>query len=81
LVRTALSEYLLSIPGADVGEGIASTIVAEPGHGAIRSVRSIADAEGVKLRIFASPESNLVAQKDGAIITVKDVGLAGQKNE
>ena len=77
LVRTALSEYLLSIPGADVGEGIASSIIAEPGRGAIRSVRSTADAEGVKLRIFATPESNLVAQKDGAVITVKDVGLAG----
>lgn len=76
LVRTAPSEYVLRLPGADVGERVLSSVVAQADTGAIRSARPIADREGVKVRIFASPESNLVATRDGDTVTVRDVALS-----
>lgn len=76
LVRTAPSEYVLRLPGADVGEQISSSIMAQAGTGAIRSVRSVADKDGVNVRIFVTPESNLVVARNGDTLTVRDVGLS-----
>lgn len=76
LVRTAPSEYVLRLPGADVGEQIAASIMAQAGTGAIRSVRSVADKDGVSVRIFVTPESNLVVARNGDTLTVRDVGLS-----
>lgn len=76
LVRTAPSEYVLRLAGADVGDQIASTLIAQPGTGAIRSVRSVAEKDGVNVRIFVTPESNLVVARNGDTLTVRNVGLA-----
>jgi len=80
LVRTAPSEFVLKLPGADVGDRIASSILAKEGVGGIKSVRSISGDEGVELRIFVEPQANLVALRDGSTLTVRDIGLVADES-
>ena len=80
LVRTAPSEFVLKLPGADVGERIASSIIAKDASAGIKSVRSISGDEGVELRIFVEPQANIVALRDGANLTLKDIGLAADES-
>lgn len=80
LERTAPSEFVLKLPGADVGERIASSLIANNGAGSIKSVRSIASDKGVELRIFVEPQANLVALRDGSNLTVRDISLSADES-
>jgi len=80
LLRTAPSEFVLKLPGTDVGEQIAATLIAKEGSGSIKSVRSISDDKGVELRIFVNPQANLVALRDGSNLTVRDIGLVADES-
>jgi type IV pilus assembly protein PilQ len=80
LMRTAPSEFVLKLPGADVGEQIAASLVAKEGSGSIKSVRSISDDDGVELRIFVNPQANLVALRDGSNLTLRDIGLVADES-
>jgi len=62
LKRTAPSEYVLSIKGVEVDPAIATTLVASPGSGHIRTVRPVVSGNNVLLRIFADPKVNLSAR-------------------
>lgn len=76
LKRTAPSEFVLKLPGADVGERIASSLIADKGAGSIKTVRPISSDKGVELRIFVEPQANLVAFRDGSNLTVRDISLS-----
>jgi len=80
LLRTAPSEFVLKLPGADVGEQIAASLIAKEGAGSIKSVRSVSGDEGVELRIFVNPQANLVALRDGSNLTVRDIGLVADES-
>jgi type IV pilus secretin PilQ/predicted competence protein len=74
LKRTAPSEYVLSIKGVEVDPAVATTLVAAPGTGHIRTVRPITSGENVLLRIFADPKVDLSARATENKIVV----VAGQ---
>lgn len=55
LERTAPSEYVLRLPNTTFDASVIETVVANPGSGAIRSVRPVSENGGSLLRIFAQP--------------------------
>lgn len=72
LKQTAPSEYVLTIKDSSLAPGAGETQVAKSGSGSIRSVRPVNQGRDLILRIFAQPESNLVAHAEGAAIYVSD---------
>lgn len=70
--RTAPSEYVLRMEGADLNDTSVQTIVAPASSGQIRSVRPLVEGDAVALRIFASPLSDLQAERRGDQIIVRD---------
>jgi len=70
--RTAPSEYVLRMEGADFNDKSVQTIVAPASSGQIRSVRPLVEGDAVALRIFASPLSDLQAERRGDQIVVRD---------
>lgn len=72
LKQTAPSEYVLTIKDAALAPGAGETQVAKSGTGSIRSVRPVNQGRDLILRIFAQPESNLIAHAEGSNIYVSD---------
>jgi len=75
LKKTAPSEYILSFGNASIDTAAASTLVAPPTAGTIRSVRAITDGPGAAYRIFASPTADLKAEVRGNQFVVKGSDL------
>ena len=70
LKKTAPSEYVLDLEDAVLAPSIASTVVAKPGSGKIRSARVTEKDGSTQLRIFAAPEATLRAESRGGGIVV-----------
>jgi hypothetical protein len=62
LKKTAPSEYVLALEGAEVDASAMNTLVATPGAGQIRTVRPVVSGNDVLLRIFADPSTSLSAR-------------------
>jgi len=72
LSRTAPSEYILRLEGATFDPETITTLVAPPGSGAIRSVRTVTSGEDTLIRFFVEPDAELRAQVRGNAITVEN---------
>ncbi len=70
LKKTAPSEYVLTLEGAALDPSASAALVAAPGSGQIRSVRPVPQGKDVLLRIFANPNSDLIAQTQNNRIIV-----------
>jgi len=73
--RTAQSEYVLTLEGAQLSPAVEKAILAPPDSGSIRAVRPVVDGGNVMLRIFAAPEAMLRVQAEGSKLVV------GARNE
>lgn len=69
-VKTAPSEYVLTLEKATLETSADKTLVAPREAGQIRSVRPVVQDGNVALRIFANPETLLKAESDGNRIIV-----------
>lgn len=70
LKKTAPSEYVLTIEGAQIAPAANTGLVAPASSGLIRSVRPVAQGNDVLLRIFAAPGSTLTARQQSNKIIV-----------
>ncbi len=70
LKRTAPSEYVLSVDGAEVDASAMNTLVAVPGAGQIRTVRPVVAGNDVLLRIFAEPTAVLTSRAANGRIVI-----------
>lgn len=75
LQRTAPSEFVLRLEGAQANPEDLRTILAPPQSGAIRSVRAVPEGRDLLLRIFANPSANLTARAQGGNIIVEEESL------
>lgn len=69
--KTAPSEYVANIPGASLDPAVDQTILAAPHSGEIRSVRPVSKNGDLVLRVFAQPQSELVASASGNRLVIK----------
>jgi type IV pilus assembly protein PilQ len=76
LKKTAPSEYVLTIEGAQIAPSANTGLVAPASSGLIRSVRPVADGNDVLLRIFAAPGSALTARQQNNKIIVSAASVA-----
>lgn len=70
--QTAPSEYVLTIKGATFSPNAITSQVAAPSAGSIRSVRPVAQGSDVLLRVFAKPESSLLASMEDNTIYISE---------
>jgi type IV pilus assembly protein PilQ len=70
--QTATSEYVLTIRNTVIGSDVAPSIIAEASAGQIRSVRPVSKGEDTLVRVFARPESTLVATRRGGSIVIEE---------
>lgn len=68
--KTAPSEYVLTLEGATLEPQADETIIAPPGTGQIRTVRTLSQGSNVLVRIFSTPQSLLRARSKGGKIVV-----------
>lgn len=74
LEKTAPSEYVLKIENAGIDPDAATTVLAPPGTGAIRSVRPVSEGDNLLLRIFSTPNTRLEARASSGKIVVASAG-------
>jgi type IV pilus secretin PilQ/predicted competence protein len=78
LVKSAPSEYILTIEGASLSEVASQPIIAPAEQGMIRSARAVQSGENVQVRIFAQPDAFLQASAQGEqIIVAANKDLSG----
>jgi type IV pilus secretin PilQ/predicted competence protein len=78
LVKSAPSEYILTIEGASLSEVASQPIIAPADQGMIRSARAVQSGENVQVRIFAQPDAFLQASAQGdKIVVASNSELAG----
>lgn len=68
--KTASSEYVLTLEGAELAPEAAQTIIAGKGHGLIRSVRPVKQGNDVLLRVFAEPQALLSVKAKGTNLII-----------
>jgi type IV pilus secretin PilQ/predicted competence protein len=70
LIKSAPSEYILTLEDAAVSEFAAQPVIASADQGEIRSARAVQSGKDIQVRIFAKPNSFLQASAVGNQIVV-----------
>lgn len=81
LRKTAPSEYTLTLNGVAIDPGATGTILSPDTSSLIRTVRPVPGGDSAILRIFASPNAELVAERRGGKIVVRSATLLDRAHE